>query len=335
MIFTLISIHMSYGEDEKEEPKKNGKEKLNNNEQNVSIENDMNNNTITSNYEIPLSIENFINDGYLNFTKEYNTEIEKEAKEFSGKDKAGNMNCIKALLANVYYPLEFDNSDYYYNSICENDNNILKNPIQELDKIINNYPNVCNKNGINYKKAYNIIKARHFFNCIKNFEGQYCYKKDLDYGNIINDSKYYTMRKSINKNEANEDPFIKNINNLCSNWEKSKNDFCKTMLIFSNIVADKIIQDDISLEMYYVGNKTFGIKMNKMELKKQAQSCTVEKIDEIVKSAIEIKNRNNPLLDNNAKKLINLYEESGSISQFINKYTIFIIILTMIIINII
>jgi len=302
IVSTLYSLHLSY-------------------EQNVTRENAPNNTTFPSDPNEPQTLSNAdvvilpgriktIVEKFEEYENDHKDKIQEELNEFSKytdkKEQAGNLNCIKVLMANIYYPLEFDSADSYYSTVCGN--NQIK-PLEYLKNTIENYPYICDKNGINYIKAYNIIKARHYFNCIKDLEtGKFCYETE-EYKTLINESikeKNIEKKNNSQKNPKKQDSYITSINNKCN-----ENTYCMNMIIFGDMLANKIIQENISLEMYYKKNETYGMNLNKVDLA-SAENCNLEEIE---KKILGIKNT---IKDENAKKLIEIYE-NGSISKFMNK----------------
>jgi len=317
IVSTLYSIHLSFGQ--------NIKNNINNSTTPTLPENPKNPQTLSNSDTVVLpgrikkiveKFEEFNNDHKDKINEELNEIIKLKDK----KEQAGNLNCIKVLMANIYYPLEFDSADNYYKTVCDNNTEI--EPLKFLRNTIKDYPYICDKNGINYIKAYNIIKARHYFNCIKDFDtGNFCYDTS-EYKTLIDESikdKINEKNKNVQKNSKKQDSYITSINNICN--DKS---YCMKMIIFGDMLANKIIQENISLEMYYKKNETYGMNLNKVDLS-NAENCN---LDEIEKDILGMKNS---IKDENALKLIEIYE-NGSLSKFMNKNAfIKITLITMII----
>jgi len=275
------------------------------------------------NYQLPEKIKEYLK-GYENFVTKYAKDIEEE------KDPNGNLHCIKALLSTVHYPILYESPEHYYNTVCNENTNI--EPLKYLQSIINN-KDICKENGNNYQTAYNMIRVRHYLNCLKDMEsGKYCYETNQDFYNKLLQDEISNFQNKNSTFQNKKDSFKSSFVHMCMSYEnKNVNEipFCSKMAIIGNSISNKLITENITLEVYYSGNQTYKLDLKLNSDSSNEDDYSLNKIyktcrtDDVFKS---LNNNNN--LDEPTKGLMELYK-NGSLSLHCNIISILAITLFM------
>ncbi|ORX60773.1 hypothetical protein BCR36DRAFT_407779 [Piromyces finnis] len=297
-----------------------------NNKQQQTITDSITQDQIIKEYQyndLPKEIINYLH-GYENFSNTYSKEIEEESKQ-----NFGNLQCMKALLSNIHFPLVYNNSDHYYKTVCNPNTDI--DALKYLNEIVDKKGDVCSDNGNNYQTAYKIIRVRHYQNCLKDIEnsGRYCYeaneelfRKDLEY-KITN----YRLSKLKGGEKNEKNMYNSSICNMCN--KNNTISYCAQAAIISNKIANILLKDKISLEIYYYGSNTYKLDMSSTESESDFDSssckCNINKIVDDLRETLKTTN------DNSLKKLLNIYDESKSagLSFYKNKLNILTLITVM------
>jgi len=241
--------------------------------------------------------------------------LEAFEKDHSNDKDKGNIECMKTLLANIYYPNKFLNEKQYFNTICNENTNI--NAIKYLRSQIENDKenNICGSNGPNYIKILSIIKLNYFMSCIKDEQDNYCYNyyEELLHGNNTYYQKIGTDCYTIISQYEKDKQF---------NMLKENLSFCQKMVIFTNYARYKITEKEaIDLEVYYDKNNTFKLQANKINISKDnnlfentiIKNCRGEDFYDYY-----IKLNTDGFEYNNAKGLIEAAKSGNSASTLMN-----------------
>ncbi|OUM68556.1 hypothetical protein PIROE2DRAFT_57997 [Piromyces sp. E2] len=339
-------IQMNYEENTPTKPQSTEQNQPMESEQNPSMESEQNqplenevtqtmengqNNQYKDRSSLPIEINNYLK-GYDEFNTNYNEELIKEIKE---NPKYGNLQCIKTLLSTIHFPLLYKDSDHYYKTVCNPNTSI--DALQYLNETVYKNENICDDNGNNYKIAYKMLRVRHLQNCIRDIDGNgFCYENDHFYKKLLNEDidiyrkyEFENINNEENQNDMNN--YISSVRNKCASYTTADSiPFCSKIAIIANDIAKKSINEDISLEIYYVRNQTYKLDITlKIDVKQKDEAFEDKcKLNDIYQSL----KKNYDNLELPVKKLLDIYDEvkNGSLSLYKNRMNILSLITVMI-----
>lgn len=248
--------------DKQEDSNSKNDSKNNDNTDNKDGNIDVNSQAIINEEDLPDKVKNVL--------VGFKTLEEFEKKHKNDKDQK-NIECMKTLLSNIYYPNLYLNKKQYFHTVCNENTNIealkyLRNQIETDLKKEKKEDRICYGNGPNYTKILSIIKLNYLMSCIKDDKGDYCYNY---YEELLGDSdKTYYYNKLGNRcYEIEEKDF---------NLFKNKLPFCLQVAIFANYELYEIIKnEEINLEVFYNDTSSFLLKAKKEDEHEQMKTAII------------------------------------------------------------